>query len=273
MLAKFILTADQFSKGRAAVNVVIGWFKNEYTDLGLPWLEHDERYRRSAEFIEMLRGLWTDRGVDFAATSTAGRFQPATGPFPVEGREHPEIFQGGNSTAARFNGGAHADWYFSNGKDFDGFTEQYDDVTASRGRTTAGCGFGLNGSPSSATARPRPASSCARSSRTPTCIGRSVPRLRAAGGGLDGRQEGHVGRLVVRRPRAIQRRFPHATHRRRRAGRAADHRVQAARRRPRSARLPALHEEVEQFGEKVLPIVRSLEANLLRTGTFRRLAG
>ncbi|MAM55067.1 MAG: dimethyl sulfone monooxygenase SfnG, partial [Microbacterium sp.] len=50
VLAKYILTADQFSHGRAAVNVVSGWFKDEYTKLGLPWLEHDERYRRSAEF-------------------------------------------------------------------------------------------------------------------------------------------------------------------------------------------------------------------------------
>ncbi len=146
VLAKFILTADQFSKGRAAVNVVSGWFKDEFTDLGLPWLEHDERYRRSAEFIEVLRGLWTQEKFSFNGDfyRTHG-FSLRPGPFPVAGRPHPEIFQGGNSTAARFNGGAHADWYFSNGKDFDGFTEQYDDVTqiaAEHGRTVR---FGLNG--------------------------------------------------------------------------------------------------------------------------------
>jgi FMNH2-dependent dimethyl sulfone monooxygenase len=146
VLAKFINTADQFSKGRAAVNVVSGWFKDEFVDLGLPWLEHDERYRRSAEFIEVLRGLWTEEkfsfGGDFYRTHD---FTLRPGPYQVEGRPHPEIFQGGNSTAARFNGGAHADWYFSNGKDFDGFTEQYDDVTqvaAEHGRTVR---FGLNG--------------------------------------------------------------------------------------------------------------------------------
>jgi len=33
-----------------AVNVVSGWFRDEFTHLGEPWLEHDERYRRSAEF-------------------------------------------------------------------------------------------------------------------------------------------------------------------------------------------------------------------------------
>lgn len=146
VLAKFILTADQFSKGRAAVNVVSGWFKDEFTDLGLPWLEHDERYRRSAEFIEVLRGLWTQEEFSFNGDFyRTHEFSLRPGPFPVEGRPHPEIFQGGNSTAARFNGGAHADWYFSNGKDFDGFTEQYDDVTqiaAEHGRTVR---FGLNG--------------------------------------------------------------------------------------------------------------------------------
>jgi dimethylsulfone monooxygenase len=146
VLAKFINTADQFSKGRAAVNVVSGWFKDEFVDLGLPWLEHDERYRRSAEFIEVLRGLWTEEKFSFAGDFYRTHdFTLRPGPYPVEGRPHPEIFQGGNSTAARFNGGAHADWYFSNGKDFDGFTEQYDDVTqvaAEHGRTVR---FGLNG--------------------------------------------------------------------------------------------------------------------------------
>lgn len=146
VLAKFINTADQFSGGRAAVNVVSGWFKDEYTRLGLPWLEHDERYRRSAEFIEVLRALWTQENVQFHGDFyRVNDFTLRPGPVPVPGRPHPEIFQGGNSTAARRNGGAHADWYFSNGKDFDGFTEQYDDVTRvalEHGRTVR---FGLNG--------------------------------------------------------------------------------------------------------------------------------
>ncbi|WOF22180.1 dimethyl sulfone monooxygenase SfnG [Microbacterium betulae] len=146
VLAKLILTADQFSHGRAAVNVVSGWFKDEYTKLGLPWLEHDERYRRSAEFIAVLRRLWTEENVRFHGDFyRVNDFTLRPGPYPVEGRAHPEIFQGGNSTAARFNGGAHADWYFSNGKDFDGFTEQFDDVTrvaVEHGRRVR---FGLNG--------------------------------------------------------------------------------------------------------------------------------
>ncbi|MBM6591238.1 dimethylsulfone monooxygenase SfnG [Brevibacterium sp. RIT 803] len=146
VLAKYILTADQFSQGRAAINVVSGWFKDEYTRLGLPWLEHGERYRRSAEFIEVVRKLFTEENVEFRGNFyTVNDFTLRPGPYPVEGRPYPEIFQGGNSTAARLNGGRHADWYFSNGKDFDGFREQHAEVTQVAEAHNRKVRFGLNG--------------------------------------------------------------------------------------------------------------------------------
>ena len=148
VLAKWIITADHISGGRAAVNVVSGWFKDEFIGLGEPWLEHDERYRRSAEFIDVLRGLWTEENFDYLGDFYRIHdftFQPS--PVDVPGRKHPEIFQGGNSTAARRNGGTVADWYFSNGKDFDGFTEQYLEVNqnAALAGREGEVKFGLNG--------------------------------------------------------------------------------------------------------------------------------
>ncbi len=65
VLAKLGATADHLSGGRFAVNVVSGWFKDEFTHLGEPWLEHDERYRRSAEFLQVIRKIWTEDDVDF----------------------------------------------------------------------------------------------------------------------------------------------------------------------------------------------------------------
>ena len=65
VLAKFIATADQISGGRAAINVVSGWFKDEFTKLGEPWLDHDERYRRSEEFIRYVREMWTSEHAEF----------------------------------------------------------------------------------------------------------------------------------------------------------------------------------------------------------------
>ncbi len=61
VLAKWVATADHLSNGRVAVNVVSGWFADEFRQLGEPWLEHDERYRRTAEFILALEAD-LDRG-------------------------------------------------------------------------------------------------------------------------------------------------------------------------------------------------------------------
>ncbi|HET6291702.1 MAG TPA: dimethyl sulfone monooxygenase SfnG [Amycolatopsis sp.] len=143
VLAKFIASADVISGGRAAVNVVSGWFKDEFTDLGEPWLEHDERYRRSEEFIRVLKELWTSDHAEF--TGDFYRIHDFDiKPKPV-GRPHPEIFQGGNSTAARKLAGRVSDWYFSNGKDFDGFSEQVTEVRGYAAQNDHAVRFGLNG--------------------------------------------------------------------------------------------------------------------------------
>ncbi len=148
VLAKWITTADHLSHGRAAINVVSGWFKGEFTGLGEPWLEHGERYRRSEEFIRVVRALWTEQHVDFAGDFyRLHDFNMQPKPYRVPGRPHPEIFMGGNSTDARGMGGRVTDWYFSNGKDLAGFDEQHEEVTAEAERAgrPGAVRFGLNG--------------------------------------------------------------------------------------------------------------------------------
>jgi len=146
VLAKLGATADHLSGGRFAVNVVSGWFKDEFTHLGEPWLEHDERYRRTAEFLQVLRKIWTEDDVDFRGDFyRIHDFTLKPKPLNTPQRPNPEIFQGGNSTAARRNGGHYADWYFSNGKDFDGVTEQLVEVRDHARDAGREVNFGLNG--------------------------------------------------------------------------------------------------------------------------------
>ncbi|WP_422391128.1 dimethylsulfone monooxygenase SfnG [Arthrobacter sp. N1] len=146
VLAKFIITADHISNGRAAVNIVSGWLKDEFVNFGLEWLEHDERYVRTEEFIRVLRGLWTEQGY-----SQSGKYYDITDftlsppPVDVPGRPHPEVFFGGNSTAAQATAGRVADWYFSNGKDLDGFRENIAGVQASATAAGRRPRYGLNG--------------------------------------------------------------------------------------------------------------------------------
>ncbi len=268
VLAKFINTADQFSNGRASVNVVSGWFKDEYTDLGLEWLEHDERYERAAEFIQILRGLWTQERFSFH-----GKYYDINEftlrPFPVDvpGRAHPEIFQGGNSTAARFNGGAYSDWYFSNGKDFDGFTEQYDDVTriaAEHGRRTR---FGLNGFV------------IQRDSRAEAEVQLREIIGRADEGAVEGfrRSVQEAGNATADKKGMwadsgvedlVQYNDGFRTQLFGDAQQIAERIVEYKKRGVDLFLLGFLHfqEELERFGETVIPIVRELEAELDRTG-------
>jgi len=62
LAAKQVATINHLSNGRIAVNIVSGWFRGEFTAIGEHWLDHDERYRRSEEFIRALRGIWTRDG-------------------------------------------------------------------------------------------------------------------------------------------------------------------------------------------------------------------
>jgi len=126
--AKQLATIDQLTDGRVAVNIVSGWFKGEFTAIGEPWLEHDERYRRSEEFITAMKGIWTTDNYTFRGDFY--RFHDYTlQPKPLA-RPYPEIFQGGSSRAARDMAARVSDWYFTNGNTPEAIKAQIDDLRA-----------------------------------------------------------------------------------------------------------------------------------------------
>lgn len=146
VLAKFLATADHLSGGRAAVNVVSGWFKDEFTKLGEPWLEHGERYRRSEEFISYLREIWTSEHAELQGDFyRLHDFDLKPKPISAPGRPHPEIFQGGNSADAQGMAGRVSDWYFANGNTPEGFEAQVKGVTDEAARHDRTVKFGING--------------------------------------------------------------------------------------------------------------------------------
>ncbi|OCX14179.1 dimethylsulfone monooxygenase SfnG [Pseudomonas graminis] len=128
VVAKQLATIDQLTAGRVAINIVSGWFKGEFQAIGEPWLEHDERYRRSEEFIQALKGIWTTDNFTFKGDFY--RFHNYTlRPKPIQ-QPHPEIFQGGSSRAARDMAARVSDWYFTNGNTVEGIKAQVDDIRA-----------------------------------------------------------------------------------------------------------------------------------------------
>lgn len=128
LAAKQLATIDQLTNGRVAINLVSGWFKGEFHGIGEPWLDHDERYRRSEEFIRALKGIWTQDNFSFAGDFY--RFRNYTlKPKPLQ-QPHPEIFQGGSSRAARDMAARVSDWYFTNGNTPEGIRAQVEDLRA-----------------------------------------------------------------------------------------------------------------------------------------------
>ena len=139
---EYALSQIRSTAGRIAINVVSGWFKGEFQAIGEPWLEHDERYRRSNEFIRALKGIWTQDNFTFKGDFY--RFSDYTlSPKPVQ-KPHPEIFQGGSSRAARDNAASVSDWYFTNGNTPEGLKAQIDDIQAKAAQNGHTVRIGVN---------------------------------------------------------------------------------------------------------------------------------
>ena len=133
-VAKWGATLDCLTGGRWAINVTSGWHRQEFPMYGAELLEHDARYERSKEFIEVLRGAWSSRQFDYS-----GAFYQVEGlalePRPVSSTI--EVFQGGQSEAAREMAASHSDWVFLNGgppEKVAGIVEDVRRRAAARGR-------------------------------------------------------------------------------------------------------------------------------------------
>ena len=69
LLAKQAANIDRISGGRLTLNVVSSWWKDEALKYGIPFDEHDDRYARTSEWLDVLDGCWSQQG-----TTHEGRF-------------------------------------------------------------------------------------------------------------------------------------------------------------------------------------------------------
>ncbi len=106
VLAKELATLDRLSGGRVELGLGVGWLKEEFDALGVPW---EARGRRNDEYIEAMRALWKAPHAEFHGEFVD--FDPCTcSPRPVNG-DIPVIV-GGDSEAALQRAVRLADGYF-----------------------------------------------------------------------------------------------------------------------------------------------------------------
>ena len=93
LLARAAANIDHIGGGgRLSLNVVSSWWRSEAEQFGLPFDEHDDRYRRTREWIQIVRGLWTQERFDY--TGEFYRFDAAIS-APETGTCAPDLRRGG----------------------------------------------------------------------------------------------------------------------------------------------------------------------------------
>lgn len=111
LFAKAAANIDRISGGRLSLNVVSSWWADEARQYGLQFDQHDDRYARTSEWLQVVRGLWTEERFSFE-----GRFyqtdEAICSPKPLS---HPTIYAGGESEAAKTLIAAQCDAYVMHG--------------------------------------------------------------------------------------------------------------------------------------------------------------
>ena len=138
VLAKQLATLDALSRGRLSLTVGIGWFREEFAAIGVPW---ERRGRRADEYIQAMRTLWRDDVSTFEGETVAfDRIRCLPKPAQPGG---PPIFVGGHSLGAARRAGRLGDGFMPlgfggyGGEDIVPLLDAWRAAAAEAGRDTA----------------------------------------------------------------------------------------------------------------------------------------
>ncbi len=106
VLAKELATLDHLSGGRVELGIGVGWLKEEFDALGVPW---ERRGARTDEYVAAMRALWATDGATFDGDFTSFT-RVSSNPKPVGGTI--PIVIGGHSRAAAERAGRLGDGFF-----------------------------------------------------------------------------------------------------------------------------------------------------------------
>ena len=94
--ARALATADYLSGGRVILGAGIGWWRQEFEALGVPF---EDRAARTVEALRLMREIWTKPRVTFEGRYWQVREAGGVRPHPLQ-QPHIPIWIGGHSDAA-----------------------------------------------------------------------------------------------------------------------------------------------------------------------------
>jgi FMNH2-dependent dimethyl sulfone monooxygenase len=99
LLAKQAASIDHISGGRLTLNVVSSWWAEEARKYGVTFEQHDDRYARTREWLDVLDGTWKQDHFSYS-----GKYYRVEDnvlePKPVS-QPRPTLYAGGESPAAK----------------------------------------------------------------------------------------------------------------------------------------------------------------------------
>ena len=99
LLAKQAANIDRISGGRLTLNVVSSWWAEEARKYGVTFEQHDDRYARTREWLDVLDGTWKQDHFSYS-----GKYYRVEDnvlePKPVS-QPRPTLYAGGESPAAK----------------------------------------------------------------------------------------------------------------------------------------------------------------------------
>jgi FMNH2-dependent dimethyl sulfone monooxygenase len=133
LLAKQAANIDHIGGGgRLSLNVVSSWWKDEATKYGVHFEQHDDRYARTAEWLEIVDNLWKRDGF-----SVHGRYyrveDSVLQPKPLS-KPRPVLYAGGESETAKNLIAKMCDAYVMHGDPPERIAEKVKDMAARRER-------------------------------------------------------------------------------------------------------------------------------------------
>lgn len=115
LLAKQASNIDHISNGRLTLNVVSSWWADEATKYGIPFDQHDDRYARTSEWLDVVNGCWNQQGFSYQ-----GKYyrvdENVLSPKPVS-KPRPTLYAGGESETAKNLIASKCDAYLMHGDD------------------------------------------------------------------------------------------------------------------------------------------------------------
>ena len=130
LLAKQAANIDRIGGGRLSLNVVSSWWSEEAKKYGVQFDEHDDRYARTSEWLEIIDRLWKED--HFSYSGDYYRIEDAV--MQPKPSKKPVIYAGGESEKAKDTIARQCDAYVMHGDAPEKVKAKIDDMEARRAK-------------------------------------------------------------------------------------------------------------------------------------------